>query len=106
MTNRPIVAMMYDFDRTLCTKDMQEYGFIPAIKMTAQEFWNEVNEMTDREKMDNILAYMFKMVEKGRERQVPIWKPFISWANRWSILKEWKVGLIESTAMERRLVCG
>lgn len=65
MTNRPIVAMMYDFDRTLCTKDMQEYGFIPAIKMTAQEFWNEVNEMTDREKMDNILAYMFKMVEKG-----------------------------------------
>ena len=72
MTNRPIVAMMYDFDRTLCTKDMQEYGFIPAIKMTAQEFWNEVNEMTDREKMDNILAYMFKMVEKGRERQVPI----------------------------------
>lgn len=64
MTNRPIVAMMYDFDRTLCTKDMQEYGFIPAIKMTAQEFWNEVNEMTDREKMDNILAYM---VQNGRE---------------------------------------
>ena len=104
MTNRPIVAMMYDFDRTLCTKDMQEYGFIPAIKMTAQEFWNEVNEMTAREKMDNILAYMFKMVEKGRERQVPI--TLETFHQLGKQVEEWKVGLIESTAMERRLVCG
>lgn len=22
---QPIVAIMYDFDKTLCTKDMQEY---------------------------------------------------------------------------------
>ena len=28
---QPIVALMYDFDKTLCTKDMQEYAFIPAL---------------------------------------------------------------------------
>ena len=69
---KPVVAIMYDFDKTLCTKDMQEYAFIPALGMTAGEFWSEVNEMTDREEMDSILAYMFKMVEKARERHVPV----------------------------------
>lgn len=69
---KPVVAIMYDFDKTLCTKDMQEYAFIPALSMTAGEFWEEVNVMTDREEMDNILAYMFKMVEKAREKHVPI----------------------------------
>ena len=34
---KPIVALMYDFDKTLCTKDMQEYGFIPALGMAGYE---------------------------------------------------------------------
>jgi len=72
MMKKPIVALMYDFDKTLCTKDMQEYGFIPAMGMSSTDFWNEVNDLTDREGMDNILAYMFKMVEKAKEKKVPI----------------------------------
>ena len=28
---KPVVAIMYDFDKTLCTKDMQEYTFIPNL---------------------------------------------------------------------------
>lgn len=63
---------MYDFDKTLCTKDMQEYGFIPTIGMDADSFWKEVNQLTDKEEMDNILAYMFLRVEKCREKKVPI----------------------------------
>jgi hypothetical protein len=48
---QPIVAIMYDFDKTLCTKDMQEYGFIPALGMSATEFWKEAAELTDSEEM-------------------------------------------------------
>ena len=70
--SRPIVALIYDFDKTLCTKDMQEYGFIPSLDMTPREFWTEVNALTDREQMDNILAYMFLMVEKSREKKLKI----------------------------------
>lgn len=69
---KPIVALMYDFDKTLCTKDMQEYGFIPSLGMSAAEFWGEVDVLTNEQEMDNILAYMYKMVEKARERRVPI----------------------------------
>lgn len=69
---KPIVAIMYDFDKTLCTKDMQEYVFIPALKMDPVAFWNETNKLIDEEEMDNILAYMYKMVEKAKEKKVPI----------------------------------
>ncbi len=69
---KPIVAIMYDFDRTLCTKDMQEYGFIPAVGMQPREFWAEVSSLTDAQEMDNILAYMYLMVRKGTEKKIRI----------------------------------
>lgn len=70
--SRPVAALMYDFDKTLCTKDMQEYGFIPALGMEADQFWEEVRDLTDTQEMDNILAYMYMMVEKGREKNIPV----------------------------------
>lgn len=70
--NKPIIAIMYDFDKTLCTKDMQEYGFIPEIGMDAASFWRKVNSLTDEQGMDNILAYMFLMVELCKAKKVPI----------------------------------
>lgn len=69
---KPIVAIMYDFDKTLCTKDMQEYAFIPTLGMSPAEFWSETNALTDREEMDSVLAYMFTMVDKAREKKVSI----------------------------------
>ena len=26
---KPIIALLYDFDKTLCTTDMEDYAFIP-----------------------------------------------------------------------------
>ena len=69
---KPIVAIIYDFDKTLCTKDMQEYGFIDSLGMSPEAFWGETKLLTDEQEMDGILAYMYKMVEKAKEKQVPI----------------------------------
>lgn len=69
---KPIAALIYDFDKTLCTKDMQEYGFIPSLNMSSSAFWNEVREMTDQEEMDGVLAYMYKMIKKAEEKSIPI----------------------------------
>lgn len=63
---KPTIALMYDFDKTLCTKDMQEYSFIPNVGMTAADFWSEANALARDKKMDGILAYMYVMLDKAR----------------------------------------
>ena len=60
------LALMYDFDRTLCTKDMQEYSFIPNVNMTPEEFWRQANGLAAERKMDRVLAYMYLMLERAR----------------------------------------
>ena len=72
MNSQPIVAIMYDFDRTLCTRDMQEYSFIPSLGMTEKEFWSLANEVGTKEHMDSVLAYMYAMVKASKDRNVPI----------------------------------
>ena len=69
---RPIIALMYDFDRTICTKDMQEYSFIPRINMSPAAFWAESNALAKKEKMDKILAYMRMMLSKASATNQPI----------------------------------
>ena len=42
-----IIAIMYDFDKTLCTRDMQEYTFIPNLGVDAGKFWGEANKLRE-----------------------------------------------------------
>lgn len=70
--SKPIVAIMYDFDKTLCTENMQEYTFIPSVGMDATEFWNLTSVVSQAETMDRVLTYMYCMVEKAREMGKPI----------------------------------
>ena len=50
-----IIAIMYDFDKTLCAKDMQEYTFIPNLGIDAKSFWAEANRVRENNKMDQVL---------------------------------------------------
>ena len=72
MSDLPIVAIMYYFDRTLCTKDMQDYSFIPSLGMTESEFWQYSNSLGQREHMDSILAYMYAMVKISKDKNIPL----------------------------------
>lgn len=69
---KPIIAIMYDFDKTLCAKDMQEYSFIPSVGMDADQFWGESNNISVKYNMDRILAYMFLMIKSAKDNNVPI----------------------------------
>ena len=64
MTKRPIVAFLYDFDKTLCTTDMEDYAFIPSLGYTPSEFWAKANGFGRENKMDGLLAYMYTMIRE------------------------------------------
>ena len=72
MHTQPIIAFLYDFDKTLCTTDMQDYSFIPSLGMTPGEFWKEANSFGRQEHMDGILAYMYTMLRKSEEKNLPL----------------------------------
>ena len=57
---------MYDFDKTLSPKNMQDYGFMDGLGMSADEFWKECTRLTRKNNMDSILSYMYLMLSKGR----------------------------------------
>jgi len=59
-----IIAIMYDFDKTLCAKDMQEYTFIPNLGIDAKSFWKDANKLREENKMDQVLTYMYLMFKK------------------------------------------
>ena len=67
----PVVAFLYDFDKTLCTTDMQNYAFIPSLGMTPAEFWAEANGFGRRNRIDGILAYMYIMIQEAEQRNRP-----------------------------------
>ena len=49
--SKPIIALMYDFDKTLCTKNMQEYSFIKSVGMSEEQFWSKSNALAKGEQM-------------------------------------------------------
>ncbi len=69
---RPIIAIMYDFDKTLCTKDMQDYGFIPSLDIRPHEFWKRVNDFGSAAEMDSVLAYLYTMIEECRRKGIAL----------------------------------
>ncbi|MBC5658701.1 haloacid dehalogenase-like hydrolase [Anaerosacchariphilus sp. NSJ-68] len=58
----PVLAICYDFDKTLSPDDMQAQGYIQSVGYDTGQFWKESNSMASANDMDNNLAYMYKMV--------------------------------------------
>lgn len=58
---KPVVAICYDFDKTLSPDDMQAQGFIQKLENKIDEFWEKSNGFAIKNDMDQNLAYMFTM---------------------------------------------
>jgi phosphoserine phosphatase len=76
-TAKPIIAIIYDFDKTLTTTDMQNYNFIPALGMTPEEFWGVTGKFSDKTGVERILSYMYMMIVKAREKGINLTKEFL-----------------------------
>ncbi len=68
------MAIAYDFDGTLAPGNMQEHDFIPKLNMKSKEFWTKVNRTAIEQDADQILAYMFAMLDTAKKTDVKIRK--------------------------------
>ena len=71
------IGILYDFDKTLCTTDMQEYDFIKNLGKTSDEFWGEAASITKKHEVEKILAYMFVMIKKCKEKGIPLTEEYL-----------------------------
>ena len=72
------IGILYDFDKTLCTTDMQEYSFIKNLGMTSNEFWGAAADITAKHEVEKILAYMFVMIQKCKEKGIPLTEEYLN----------------------------
>ena len=63
--NKPVIAICYDFDKTLTPDDMQAQGYIQSVGYEVASFWRETNEFAQANEMDSNLSYMYKMVQEA-----------------------------------------
>lgn len=70
MEKKPILAICYDFDKTLSPDDMQAQGYIQSIGFKVSEFWKESNNLATDNDMDQNLAYMYMMASKSRGKRL------------------------------------
>ena len=77
MPKQPIVAIMYDFDKTLSTTDMQNYSFIPNLGMTPEQFWGETTLFTEKEGVERILSYMYVMIREAKKKGIKLTREYL-----------------------------
>ena len=61
----PVLAICYDFDKTLSPDDMQAQGYIQSVGYDVADFWKETNRLAEENEMDQNLSYMLKMVREA-----------------------------------------
>lgn len=69
---KTIVALIYDFDNTLSTRDMQEFTFIPSLGIEPHEFWTACDKFAHEHETDSILTYMYLMAKMAKEKNIPL----------------------------------
>ena len=75
---KTIVALIYDFDKTLSTTDMQNYAFIPKLGLTPSEFWGKTTEFAEKEGIEKILSYLYMMIKESKDKKIPLTKKYLN----------------------------
>lgn len=61
------LALIYDFDKTLSPKDMQEFHYIKSLGYdNPVDFWKECDKFSRENNCDGILSYMYLMIMKNK----------------------------------------
>lgn len=72
------IAILYDFDKTLSTTDMQNYDFIKNLGLSISDFWSETGRITSLNNTDKILTYMYMMVKLCKEKNIKLTHEYLN----------------------------
>ncbi len=72
-----IIALMYDFDKTLALEDMQNFSFIPNAGYTPEEFWKRTQKFCNKYDMDKILGFLYMMIQVCKEKNIPLTREYL-----------------------------
>ena len=69
--DKPVLALCYDFDKTLSPDEMQAQGYIQSVGYdVTDDFWEKSNALAEENDMDQNLAYMYLMIHEADGRIV------------------------------------
>lgn len=72
MAKKTKVALIYDFDGTLSTTDMQNYGLIPEFGMKPKDFWKKANQWSIDNCADQVTGSMYYFVKTANEQGIAL----------------------------------
>ena len=75
---KPVIAIMYDFDKTLAITDMQNFSFIPSLGYTPEEFWKETTKFCEKMDIDRVLGYMYMMLSLAKKQGIRITRKYLN----------------------------
>lgn len=111
--DKPVLAICYDFDKTLSPDDMQAQGYIQEVyNGDVPSFWKESNSMAEDNEMVYNLAYMYKMVEEAQGRIVFTKKALEDYGSKVKLfpgVEEWferirKYGMAHNVIVEHYII--
>jgi len=72
---KKIIAICYDFDKTLSPSDSSlDFGYFDKVGISKEQFWKETSSNEALKKMDNILAYLYYAIYRAKQLNVKITK--------------------------------
>ncbi|MBQ1544571.1 MAG: haloacid dehalogenase-like hydrolase [Clostridia bacterium] len=83
--NRPVLAICYDFDKTLSPDDMQAQGYIQSVGYDVGAFWSACDKLAKENGMDENLAYMYQMMKEAEGTLIFNRKTLMEYGSRVSL---------------------
>jgi hypothetical protein len=72
------IAIIYDFDGTLAKGNIPEHGLLQMLGIKNDEFWTEVKEITKSTDSDEVIVYLYLLMQKANERKIKLTKKLLN----------------------------
>ncbi len=72
------VAMIYDFDNTLISGDMQNGSLVQSLGVGITEYWNRANKLMEEKDVDQILAFLYTTIQFAKDKKKKLTREFLN----------------------------